>query len=349
MAQHITTLVVDYDDTIAITFNRDWQNAKPNQPLINKLNQLYDQGWTIHIVTARGQLSCDGDYQKADDKYRKQIEKWLSDHNVKYHTLSFQKKLAAYYIDDKGITPEQFVEKFDRVDLQNGWSGASVYYDAVTDCVYKTASNGHEAIQWYEHATALGYNTPHVHNIIGNTIRMSRLPAYTGSVCDAVDSIISFGKHPALRGNKDALAYVERCTARVKNMLPTDTLKSIVNFLQVAMQSTPFTFGHGDCSSLNIMGAAADSCVPAFIDPINDSTLYSSYVIDLGKYYASIDIFKQEPSIKDEILNAVDSVSSWTIKAHALGHLCRCLPYAPTEADKLHITTLIEKQTYALR
>ena len=349
MSKHITTLVVDYDDTIAITFNRDWQNAKPNQPLIDKLNLLYDQGWTVHIVTARGQLSCGGDSVQADHKYRDQIEKWLSDHSVKYHTLSFQKKLAAYYIDDKGITPEQFVEKFDRIDLQNGWSGASVYYDGVTGCVYKTATNSHSAIQWYERAQELGYNTPHVHNVIGTTIRMSRLPAYTGSVCDAVDTILSFGEHAALCGNNDALAYVERCTKRVRNMLPTVTLKSIVNSLYLAMQSTPFTFGHGDCSSLNIMGTEHDSSVPAFIDPINDPTLYSSYVIDLGKYYASVDIFKQDPSIKDEILNAAHLVSNWTIKAHAVGHLCRVLPYAPTEADKQHITTLIENQIHAFR
>lgn len=349
MSKHTTTLVVDYDDTIAITFNRDWQNAKPNQPLIDKLNALYDQGWTIHIVTARGQLSCAGDHEAADQKYRHQIEKWLSDHSVKYHTLSFKKKLAAYYIDDKGITPEQFVEKFNRIDLQNGWSGASVYYDGVTGCVYKTADNSHSAIQWYEHANTLGYNTPHIHNIIGNTIRMSRLSAYTGCVYDAVDTILSFGDHAALCGNNDALAYVDRCTKRVRNILPTDTLKRIVNVLYLAMPSTPFTFGHGDCSSLNIMGAEHDSSVPAFIDPINDPTLYSSYVIDLGKYYASIDIFKQDPSIKDEILKAAHLVSNSTIRAHALGHLCRALPYAPTEADKQHITTLIENQTYAFR
>lgn len=349
MAQHITTLVVDYDDTIAITFNRDWQNASPNQPLINKLNDLYDRGWTIHIVTARGQLSCKGDYHLADNKYRSQIEKWLSDHGVKYHTLSFQKKLAAYYIDDKGITPEQFVEKFDRIDLQNGWSGASVYYDRVTDCVYKTASNGHEAIEWYKHATSLGYNTPHVHNIIGDTIRMSRLMPYAGRVRDAVDTILSFKDHHVLRGNNNKIDYVNRCTKRIYQMLNSHLLLDIQKILVNAMNYTPFTFGHGDCSSLNIMGTASNPSIPAFIDPINDPTLYSSYVIDLGKYYASVDIFRQDQTIKDEILSSAHLESNTIIKAHALGHLCRCLPYAPTDADRAHITTLIEKQTYALR
>jgi capsule biosynthesis phosphatase len=348
MSKHITTLVVDYDDTIAITFNRDWQNAKPNQPLIDKLNMLYDQGWTIHIVTARGQLSCGGDPAEADRKYRRQIEKWLSDHNVKYRTLSFQKKLAAYYIDDKGITPEQFVEKFDRIDLQNGWSGASVYYDGVTGCVYKTADNSHAAIQWYERAQELGYNTPHVHNIIGTTIRMSRLPNYTGSVENAVHAITSFAKHKALQGNANASEYVSRCTSRVKNILSKSTVSLINHFLSEAMINTPYTFGHGDCSCPNIMGSENDSNVPAFIDPINDSGLYSSYIIDLAKYYASVDMFKGDPEIKNVILENVTADHD-VIKAHAVGHLCRALPYAPTDADKLHITTLIENQIHAFR
>lgn len=348
MSKHITTLVVDYDDTIAITFNRDWQNAKPNQPLIDKLNLLYDQGWTVHIVTARGQLSCGGDSVQADHKYRDQIEKWLSDHSVKYHTLSFQKKLAAYYIDDKGITPEQFVEKFDRIDLQNGWSGASVYYDGVTGCVYKTATNSHTAIQWYEHANELGYNTPHIHNIIGTTIRMSRLPEYTGTVKDAVDSIVSFKNHKPLNGNPSRIDYVNRCTHRITGSVSDASFKVIQKMLIYAINNTPYTFGHGDCSCPNIMGSENDSSVPAFIDPINDSSLYSSYVIDLAKYYASVDMFKADSELKTQILENV-TIDHNVIKAHAIGHLCRALPYAPTEADKQHITTLIENQIHAFR
>jgi capsule biosynthesis phosphatase len=348
MSKHITTLVVDYDDTIAITFNRDWQNAKPNQPLIDKLNLLYNQGWTIHIVTARGQLSCGGDFVQADHKYRDQIEKWLSNHSVKYHTLSFQKKLAAYYIDDKGITPEQFVEKFDRIDLQNGWSGASVYYDGVTGCVYKTATNSHSAIQWYEHANKLGYNTPHVHNIIGTTIRMSRLPEYTGTVKDAVDGIVSFKNHKPLNGNPSRIDYVNRCTHRITGSVSDASFKVIQKMLIYAMNNTPYTFGHGDCSCPNIMGSEKDSSAPAFIDPINDNSLYSSYVIDLAKYYASIDMFNRDSKLKTQILENV-TVDHGVIKAHAVGHLCRVLPYAPTEADKQHITTLIENQIHAFR
>jgi capsule biosynthesis phosphatase len=347
MSSHTTTLVVDYDDTIAITFNRDWEHAKPNTSLISKLNELYHCGWTIHIVTARGQLSCNGDCDAADLKYRNQIESWLVAHDVCYHTLSFQKKLAAYYIDDKGITPEQFVEKFDRIDLNAGWSGASVYYDRVTDCVYKTAGNSHSAIGWYEHAKDLGYNTPYIHNIIGDTIRMDMLPEYNGSVYSVVNVIRSFSNHPALQGDSDPARYVERCTARAMKYLQPLQVEKIKNILQHAMKSTPYTFGHGDCSVSNIMGKnSCESDVPAFIDPINDSTLYSSWVLDISKYYASIGMFGYERVSTSEVV-AHSGLDAALIRAHALGQYCRALPYAP-ESSRTNILNLITAELNVL-
>jgi len=102
-------LVVDFDDTLSFATERDWENAKPNLPLIAKLNSLYDQGHQVDIFTARGTISCKGDRELAEQKNRPQIEAWLNKHGVKYHSLSFQKPLADYYIDDKAITPDDFV------------------------------------------------------------------------------------------------------------------------------------------------------------------------------------------------------------------------------------------------
>ena len=51
-------LVVDIDDTISFTINRDFENATPNVALIKKLNELFDNGVEIYYVTARGSLSC---------------------------------------------------------------------------------------------------------------------------------------------------------------------------------------------------------------------------------------------------------------------------------------------------
>lgn len=172
---HSTTVIVDFDDTLAITLNRDWENAKPNQPLIDKLVQLKGSGWTVHVVTARGQLSCKGDSDAADKKYRTQIEKWLDTHGVPYDSLSFQKKLGAYYIDDKGITPEDFIERVSRVPLKGGWSGATVVRDMHTNTVLKTAKNTANAVLWYNGAEQnMGgkFYVPKIHTVIGDTIRM---------------------------------------------------------------------------------------------------------------------------------------------------------------------------------
>jgi hypothetical protein len=86
-------IVLDFDDTLAFTSNRDWDNAKPNVALIEKCNELYNQGWTIDIYTARGSISCRS-REEAADKYGPQIESWLQKNNVKYHALSFNNTLT---------------------------------------------------------------------------------------------------------------------------------------------------------------------------------------------------------------------------------------------------------------
>ena len=102
MSKHNKRIVLDFDDTLAFTTNRDFKNANPNIDLIEKTNQLFDEGWQIDIFTARGSLSCKT-RKEARQKYEFEIEQWLLEHGVKYNLLSFEKPLAAYYIDDKGI------------------------------------------------------------------------------------------------------------------------------------------------------------------------------------------------------------------------------------------------------
>ena len=115
------SIVVDIDDTLSFTLNRDWEHAEPNQPLIDKLNKLYDDGWDIFIVTARGNLSC-SNREEAENKYRPIIEKWMKEHNVKYTDISFQKILASYYIDDKGIKPDDFLDlNIEELKGRNVW------------------------------------------------------------------------------------------------------------------------------------------------------------------------------------------------------------------------------------
>lgn len=330
---HSTTIVVDFDDTLAITLNRDWENAAPNEALISKLNNLYDQGWTIHVVTARGQLSCNGDYLAADKKYRTQIEKWLKDHNVKYTSLSFQKQLAAFYIDDKGITPEDFVAKFQRVHLEGGWSGADVFYDCATDSVFKTAKNTHSVVEWYKHAEP-HYNVPEIYSVIGETIKMEKLYPFVGDFNRILEVCYSFRQFPSMHAGILPYRYVDRCMHRLRPALDEELdMKLLETVLEYAVCGTWVTFSHGDFSISNIMAGKSGHSV-YLIDPINDPTLLSSWIIDMAKLYMSIGLLSDEDprlALIEEFLVNKNDIRFEVLLAHEIGHLCRVYPYTPNK------------------
>ena len=101
-------IVVDLDDTLCFTQNRDFENSEPIKNVINKVNSLYKKGYEIYICTARGEKSCKT-LEEKEQKYRNITEKWLKKNNVKYTKLMFGKPNADYYVDDKNLTIEDFL------------------------------------------------------------------------------------------------------------------------------------------------------------------------------------------------------------------------------------------------
>lgn len=333
-SHHTTTVVVDFDDTLAFTKTRDWANAIPNIQLIEKLNRLFDSGWDIHIVTARGQLSCGGDSYAADAKYRPQITAWLVRNGVKYTSLSFQKKLAAYYIDDKGCTPETFLSSFDRIPLQGGWSGAKVEYDRMNKCVYKTASNTPSVVKWFDHANRLGYYVPEIHTVIGDTIKMEYIDS--SEPFDPMTALVlafSFAPHAHVYYPEKVKysSYVERCVSRARGVFAIADVTLIETLLTSIEESTPYTFSHGDFSISNLLTHGGQMYM---IDPISDPGLYSSFVIDIAKLYTTARM--HSPAIADVIrsnfIEEFDSPRGDTVlDIHSIGHLLRMYPYATSE------------------
>ena len=111
------TFVIDIDDTISVTEKDEngdgiYPEAKPIQQVIDKINYLYQVGHTIILLTARGMRTFQGNTKKIDVHHRPILEKWLSLHNVNYHTLIFGKPWGpnVHYIDDRGLTVDQFVD-----------------------------------------------------------------------------------------------------------------------------------------------------------------------------------------------------------------------------------------------
>jgi len=91
------TFCFDIDGVICTT-NCHYQEAIPNQDIINIINKLYDLNNIIILNTSRGYKSGLNWKKLTSD----QLEKW----NVKYHKLLFTKPSADYYVDDRNLSIE---------------------------------------------------------------------------------------------------------------------------------------------------------------------------------------------------------------------------------------------------
>lgn len=97
----------DIDGTICDTpFNEkgnpDYRNAKSIPYMVDRINQLYDEGNYIILMTARGR----GSGIDQSEITKKQLDEW----GIRYHELEpmFHKPNADLFIDDKGINVEEW-------------------------------------------------------------------------------------------------------------------------------------------------------------------------------------------------------------------------------------------------
>jgi len=105
----------DLDNTLCITEGNDYENAVPIASRIKIVNDLYVQGHTIIIETARGGVSGRNHYYYTVD----QLKKW----GLKFHTLRTGVKFNAdVFVDDKGISDKEF---FDANDFKESGSGVN--------------------------------------------------------------------------------------------------------------------------------------------------------------------------------------------------------------------------------
>ena len=92
----------DVDGTICeLTLDMGYEYAQPIEEMVEYINDLYDQGHTIKIHTARGQDSGI-DYESFTIE---QLQEW----GVKFHAFYYGKPSADVYIDDKGISAKDFL------------------------------------------------------------------------------------------------------------------------------------------------------------------------------------------------------------------------------------------------
>jgi len=94
----------DVDDTILYSdlIDGDYILKGANKELISIINTLHKEGNTIIIHTGR--------HWNLLVLTKKQLDK----HGVMYHSVVCGKPTADYYIDDKGLTPEDFENEYKR-------------------------------------------------------------------------------------------------------------------------------------------------------------------------------------------------------------------------------------------
>ena len=323
-------LIVDIDDTISFTTDRDWKNAKPNIPLINKLNDLYDNGVEIIYQTARGCISFNGDRKAAEEYYRPIIEEWFKKHGVKYTELSFQKRLADFYIDDKAIKPDEFL-KLNVEKLQGGLSGAEI--EKRGDKVYKTHPNSLQAASWYQKAKSIA-NVPRIYSVIGDTICMEYIESNCDLKLEEIDNILQeFKKIPAY---VDFDIYINRIKKHMELYNPKykdkviQMLKSIEDFMNENK-----SFCHGDFSIDNMI---CHNEKIYLIDPNYEEDGYSSWLLDLSKLLVSAQRFN-EKLIYDFFKEKYKNIK-YVLNILELSHWIRMRKYAK---DKSFVDDNIKK------
>ena len=108
-------IVTDVDDTILFTENRDYENSRPNVPVVEGLRKLKEKGWKIILMSARGMGRSNGDIASVSVEVTAEIQKFVDKYDVPCDEIILGKPWASYYIDDKAIRPDEFVEKIDEI------------------------------------------------------------------------------------------------------------------------------------------------------------------------------------------------------------------------------------------
>lgn len=105
--------VIDIDGTICYPGEGEkrYTHAVPRWDRISLINDLYTKDHEIIYLTARGMGTFNNDREKAYEKYYDFTLKQLCSWGCMFHDLFLGKPAADFYIDDKGISDNDFFTK----------------------------------------------------------------------------------------------------------------------------------------------------------------------------------------------------------------------------------------------
>ena len=91
----------DIDGTICTSVeNSRYEQAKPFSKMVSKINELYNCGHTIKIMTARGCVS--------GKDWSDFTEKQLNDWGVKHTSINMKKPVYDVWVDDRAVNIKDF-------------------------------------------------------------------------------------------------------------------------------------------------------------------------------------------------------------------------------------------------
>jgi tRNA A-37 threonylcarbamoyl transferase component Bud32 len=270
-------IVVDFDGTLALGDTSNIPTMHPNLKLITLINQMYNDGNYIKIVTARGCKSC-STIKEREDKYGKIITNWLNINGVTYNELSFNKEYGDAYIDDRGynIKDTIYYNKLDSKFTNNK-------VRRINDCVVKKSDSTIQEVSWYNKALEIGLDIPSVLSYDKDTIATSFIE---GSSCYNVDLILNTlrkFKNTKPTNKVNFNSYIERIENHIKNNPSIKSGSKLIDKLNSI--NPPNTFNHGDFSTHNQIEKEGKLYL---IDPIYSEDVYQSYVIDAAKHLFSV-------------------------------------------------------------
>lgn len=277
-------VIIDLDDTICKTINRDYEHSLPVAPVVAKLRQLRQRFPEAEVIlhTARGMNSCKGNVVLAEKKNRPTIERWLRRYDISVDSIIFGKPLGDLYIDDKAMSAHDFANA--EIERFEGLSGATV--ERIGDMVIKTADNVEEQAKWYEQAKQYGYDVPSTFCVQLGKLYMEYIagkPAYKTVDKEMIAELCRIIKHaPELDGENDLKGYTEYVEERAKSAPVAIGRLSDVIINDYSLRKR--TFCHGDFSLLNVI---QDRSRLVLIDPSPKRSI-SHWAIDAAKLRASL-------------------------------------------------------------
>ena len=284
-------IVFDLDETICHTRNRDYERTQPIEPVVARIQELRRTipGAEVVIYTSRGMASCGGDVAAAERKNRPMIEKWLRDNGVEYEEIIFGKPLGDVYVDDKGMSPEEFAGS--KICCFYGFSGSRVV--RVGNTIVKEARNAQEQYDWYKEAERhyrerdmkFRVVIPAVYSVTLGKLYMQFLEGQSAADCVGermIRDLVQMLCTEEESGDNDLSAYADYIESRAVGIgVRTDIRRRIMKCRPMKRRS----FCHGDFSLLNII-VTPDGHY-GLIYPSQKEGM-SSWILDAGKMRSSL-------------------------------------------------------------